>query len=335
MKKINCCFLVGISFLFHSAGMAQADSLSFAGDNLDLRAVLFTFEKSSSIEEFEKLLNTKESEVNNLDLNEDGKVDFIRVQELRDEEARTVVMTVDLSATESQDVAVILMERTATDEVHLQIIGEDEVYGTAKKLEPSDEQMKGGKGGPFEDANIYYPRVNVRLWPCVRGLYDPHNRPYHNRWAWGRFPPYWLVWGLMPPTQYFYVIESRHLSYRPSVSIFCSRAHGLWYPHRAHCARVHQRYLRDLGRHRAVNNKSKANQKDTEKHSPKNGKVQPTPKKAEGSKPKAETKPKASVKPNAPGKPAKQSGPSKKNSKPAKASKPAMKPAGGSGGKKK
>jgi hypothetical protein len=328
MKNSKWCFLAVVSILLHGVVNAQADTLAFAGDNLDLRAVLFTFENASSLEEFEKLINTKDSEVNNLDLNEDGQVDFIRVQELQEEEARTVVMTVDLSATESQDVAVIVLERTATDEVHLQIIGEEEVYGSSKMLEPSEEQMKGGKGGPSVDGSNYYVRVNVRLWPCVRGMYDPHNRPYHNRWAWGRFPPYWLVWGLIPPTHYFYMIESRHLNYRPSVSIFCSRAHGLWYPHRAHCARVHQRYVRDLGRHRAVRSKSEVKQKGTEKNKVEKGTNHPTPKKANTAKQKSETKPTGGSKPKpTPAKPNKQTGPAKKSAK------PAVKPASGGKGK--
>src|SRR5687767_7267565 len=54
-------------------------SLGLAGDNLDLYAVLDLFQKSKTIEEFEKALNEQKTGINNLDLDLDKKVDFIKV----------------------------------------------------------------------------------------------------------------------------------------------------------------------------------------------------------------------------------------------------------------
>ena len=54
-------------------------SLGLPGDNLDLYAVLDLFQKSKTIEEFEKSLNLEKTGINNLDLDLDGKVDFIKV----------------------------------------------------------------------------------------------------------------------------------------------------------------------------------------------------------------------------------------------------------------
>src|ERR1051325_5733022 len=53
--------------------------LNLPGDNLDLYAVLDLFQKSKTIEAFEKSLNDEKEGVNNLDLNLDKKVDFIKV----------------------------------------------------------------------------------------------------------------------------------------------------------------------------------------------------------------------------------------------------------------
>ena len=54
-------------------------ALGMAGDNLDLYAVLDLFLKSKTIEDFEKKLNDTKSKINNLDLDLDGKIDFIKV----------------------------------------------------------------------------------------------------------------------------------------------------------------------------------------------------------------------------------------------------------------
>ena len=53
--------------------------LGLPGDNLDLAAVLDLFQKSKTIEEFEKSLNLEKTAINNLDLDLDKKVDFIKV----------------------------------------------------------------------------------------------------------------------------------------------------------------------------------------------------------------------------------------------------------------
>jgi hypothetical protein len=60
-------------------GQTEADTtlLGLPGDNLDLYAVLDLFQKSKTIEDFEQSLNLQETGINNLDLDLDGKVDFI------------------------------------------------------------------------------------------------------------------------------------------------------------------------------------------------------------------------------------------------------------------
>lgn len=84
MKKI---FVLSMIFLFslnsiNLFSQSENDStlLGLPGDNLDLFAVLNLFQKSKTIEEFEKTLNEEKTAINNLDLNLDGKVDFIKVQ---------------------------------------------------------------------------------------------------------------------------------------------------------------------------------------------------------------------------------------------------------------
>src|SRR5687768_18426491 len=51
------------------------------GDHFSLEGALELFKKSSSPEEFERMLNSPDSKVNNLDLNGDGYIDYIRVHD--------------------------------------------------------------------------------------------------------------------------------------------------------------------------------------------------------------------------------------------------------------
>ena len=53
--------------------------LGLPGDNLDLYAVLNIFQQSKTIEDFEKTLNLKETGINNLDLDLNDTVDFVKV----------------------------------------------------------------------------------------------------------------------------------------------------------------------------------------------------------------------------------------------------------------
>src|ERR1043165_9593825 len=57
----------------------QSDPAEVPGDNFSLEGALELFKKSKSPEEFEQLLNSPDSKVNNLDLNGDGDIDYIRV----------------------------------------------------------------------------------------------------------------------------------------------------------------------------------------------------------------------------------------------------------------
>jgi hypothetical protein len=71
MKKWFSLGLLIAMSLFGQAANAQNESdstlLGLPGDNLDLYAVLDLFQKSPTIEEFEKSLNLESAGVNNLD----------------------------------------------------------------------------------------------------------------------------------------------------------------------------------------------------------------------------------------------------------------------------
>src|SRR6516162_1624144 len=111
-------------------------ALGKAGDNLDLYAVMDLFLKSKTIEDFEKKLNEQKTGINNLDLDLDKKVDFIKVVTQKDGDAYTFILQVDVSKTEKQDVAIITVNRDKDKKVKVQIIGDEDLYGKDYVIEP-------------------------------------------------------------------------------------------------------------------------------------------------------------------------------------------------------
>ncbi len=130
-KILSCLVLV----CFATALIAQTDMKStgteseMPGDNFSLEGALEMFKTAESPEDFEAKINSESNSVNNLDLNEDGKVDYIRVIDNTDEGVHALVLQVPMSNEESQDIAVIEMEKTGPENVVLQIVGDELLYG--------------------------------------------------------------------------------------------------------------------------------------------------------------------------------------------------------------
>ena len=138
-KKYLIFFILAMSLLsfpvFSQTGN-DTTLLGLPGDNLDLFAVLDLFQKSKTIEEFEKSLNEEKTGINNLDLNLDNKVDFIKVVTKQEGQDFTFVLQVDVSEKEIQDVAVILVSKDKNGKVTMQIVGDKDLYGKDYVIEP-------------------------------------------------------------------------------------------------------------------------------------------------------------------------------------------------------
>ena len=129
--------LLSLPVFSQSTDQSKQDTaaLGLPGDNLDLYAVLDLFQKSKTIEAFEKSLNDEKEKINNLDLNLDKKIDFIKVATTKKDSAYTFVLQVDVTKTETQDVAVIFLNKEK-GKVSLQIVGDEELYGKDYVIEP-------------------------------------------------------------------------------------------------------------------------------------------------------------------------------------------------------
>src|SRR3954466_13448257 len=100
MKKFLLPFIAAISLVSMPAfSQANEDSTALSGlpgDNLDLYAVLDLFQKSKTIEAFEKSLNDGTQKINNLDLDLDKKIDFIKVVTKKKDDSYSFVLQVDV-----------------------------------------------------------------------------------------------------------------------------------------------------------------------------------------------------------------------------------------------
>src|SRR5881398_3392076 len=107
MKKIILLYLTVAMSLLSLPALSQNKEdttavLGLPGDNLDLYAVLDIFQKSKTIEAFEKSLNDEKLKINNLDLNLDKKIDFIKVVTKKKDDSYSFVLQVDVSKSETQ-----------------------------------------------------------------------------------------------------------------------------------------------------------------------------------------------------------------------------------------
>jgi hypothetical protein len=162
------------------------------------------FKQSASPEDFEKRLNTQDNHVNNLDLNNDGEIDYVRVIDKKQQDVHAIVLQVPVSAKESQDIAVIELEKTGDASAVIQIVGDKDIFGEETIVEPQGEggdpadEDDSGKGGPrYEGLTASAPGyvvVNVWAWPAVRFVYAPAYRVWVSPWRWHSYPVWWHPW---------------------------------------------------------------------------------------------------------------------------------------------
>jgi hypothetical protein len=227
------CF---IAWSFNAS--AQQDSTGMPGDNFSLQGALEMFKQAGSPEEFEKLINTEDKSVNNLDLNGDGEIDYIKVIDNTDKDVHAFVLQVAVSETENQDIAVIELEKTGDTTAVVQIVGDEDIFGEQIIVEASDEgdeveDNNGQSNGPaanfFEGNRIV---VNVFFWPSVRFVYRPVYRPWISPWRWHHYPNYWRPWRPYA----WHVFQPRRVRYYKHYAVVRTHrviaAHRVYAPHR-------------------------------------------------------------------------------------------------------
>ena len=228
---------------------AQQDSTGMPGDNFSLQGALEMFKQAASPEEFEKLINTQDKNVNNLDLNGDGEIDYIKVIDKADKDVHAFVLQVAVSETENQDIAVIELEKTGDTTAVLQIIGDEEIFGEQVIVEASeegDEVIEDNNNTPGNGPSVNFFEtnrvvVNVFFWPHVRFVYRSVYNPWVSPWRWRHYPNYWkpwrpYAWHVFHPMRYHY---HRHCAIVHTHRVIA--AHRVYTPYRVSSVTVRTR----------------------------------------------------------------------------------------------
>ena len=164
----------------------HSEYLGLPGDNLNLYAVMKLFQESKTLEDFERDLNDPKSNINNLDLNGDNQVDYIKVIDNVDGDVHNIVLQVAVSPKENQDVAVFTVQRFQNGQVQIQLTGDEQLYGKDYIIEPIyDNANPGGTPNPGYTGNtrivdgqtvtyVNTTPVQIAAWPLVRFIFLPN-----------------------------------------------------------------------------------------------------------------------------------------------------------------
>lgn len=97
------------------------------GDGLNLQMLGDMVKNSTNAQDIEDKLNSTGS-INNLDLDNDGNVDYLKVTEYGDGNNRGLSFTVDMADGQTQEVATIVLDKSQNN-VNMNIQGNNNLYG--------------------------------------------------------------------------------------------------------------------------------------------------------------------------------------------------------------
>ena len=274
MEKIKIILPVfGFVLLFGVANAnahSESDSTGLPGDHFSLYGALEMFKKSASIEDFETSINTKDNSVNNLDLDGDGNVDYISVIDQHENDNHAFVLQVAVSEKESQDIAIIELEKTGDESAVLQIIGDEDIYGESIIVEASDghEENYDSEVYPYTQTSDVDASnrpatdlvvVNVWTWPTVRYVYGPRYTPWISPWHWRAYPGWYrpwrpLSWHVFHPLHFRY----HHVGFRTVRTHRVVTAHRVYAPHRVGSVTVRKAHSTNLTHYRTTKTTRKA-----------------------------------------------------------------------------
>ena len=173
-KPITLLTTLLLSLSFTSVSANQTTTIiaptSEVADGLDLYAVSEIFKESENLEDFEAVLNNPNYGINNLDLDGNGQVDFIRVVEEIVGDTHVIILQAIIWDNELQDVATIEVETSGND-YNMHVHGNEVIYGASYYIAPT--------------------HIHINTWPIItwisRSVYQPYRSVYH----WKSYPSWW------------------------------------------------------------------------------------------------------------------------------------------------
>jgi hypothetical protein len=169
-----CTSFFNVQAQRHVTTTARATSYDIS-DNLDLEAVASIFGDSEDLEDFERRLNDPDTRISNLDLNQDGYIDYLRVLENSNDRNSVVIIQAVLDQDVYQDVATIEIEKSSNYNHRIQIVGDSYIYGSNYIIEPVFVRT------PLIFSFFWGPRYNPWISPYYWNYYPrwySHCRPY-------------------------------------------------------------------------------------------------------------------------------------------------------------
>ena len=148
------------------------------GDNLNLQALGELVKNSTSAQDIEDKLNSPNS-INNLDLDNDGNVDYIKVTEYGSGNQRGFSFTVDLANSQSQEIATIEVNQ-GNDGAQMNVHGNQQLYGS---------------GAHYQS---HYSLTDLMI---MHYLFAPHVY-YHSPYHYGYYPRYYHPYRSTPYNSY-------------------------------------------------------------------------------------------------------------------------------------
>lgn len=178
MRVLTIKFFIMMLFGMLSllSALAQTSTItpnSDAAAGLDLYAVAELFKDSENLEKFEQNLNNPEKGINNIDLNGNGEIDFIRVTDKVAAQTHLIILQVPLGNDDYQDVATIALEQENGKNYNLHFQGDPSIYGENYYVVPANN--------------------NFSAWKVVRWLFTPNYRPYYSPYGYRTLPNWWSV----------------------------------------------------------------------------------------------------------------------------------------------
>jgi hypothetical protein len=147
-----------------------------AREGLDLATIGSLVETAENAEALEKQLNDPERGIHNLDLDRNGQVDFVKVEEFGAGDSRGLMLAAHLADGTAEEVATIDVEKVSESEAKLEVRGAEPVYGP----------------GHYHHSSFSLGDALLLSW-----LFSP-SRPYYvSPWGYGAYPSYYRP---HPPT---------------------------------------------------------------------------------------------------------------------------------------
>jgi hypothetical protein len=150
-----------------------------AADGLDLQALGALAQQANDAEDLEKQIN-QSSGINNLDLDANGEVDYLKVSSYGEGDFRGFSFAVEMEGGEEQHVAEIQIEKSG-GQATMEVSGNEQIYGSGSH---------------------YSSRLDVADIVLLSWLYGGHYRPYYSPYHYGVYPGYYHPYRPVPYNAY-------------------------------------------------------------------------------------------------------------------------------------